>query len=130
MKVPEYMRPFVKAAKAVERGAAWADEHRPEWVDDIDLDQLRMCSGRTCILGQIARALDPTGDTGYWDVAHVGRFVDRHGTCITALLGMSRRLTGPEATELGFTVEDSVVYDYGHLDVAWTALVRDRRASR
>jgi hypothetical protein len=40
-------------SERVARGAAWLDEQRPGWVDEIDLHDLALASPCRCILGQI-----------------------------------------------------------------------------
>lgn len=43
----------MNAKTVVARGAQLLDEHRPDWPLRIDVDQLQMKSGLTCILGQV-----------------------------------------------------------------------------
>jgi hypothetical protein len=42
------------ATAAVERGAAWLDEHCPDWVMHIDLTTLELGNQSACVLGQMA----------------------------------------------------------------------------
>jgi hypothetical protein len=37
----------------VEKGAAWLDEVKPEWRHEINTNELRMYSPRSCVLGQV-----------------------------------------------------------------------------
>lgn len=54
---PEEM-PFPTPEQAVANGARFLDEHEPDWQRFIDLSDLRMSSGRYCILGQIGYELE------------------------------------------------------------------------
>jgi hypothetical protein len=47
------MSEVVEVSKEVRRGAALLDEERPNWFEEIDLDELKMANCNHCILGQI-----------------------------------------------------------------------------
>ena len=45
---------YEKARIRVARGAAWLDEHRPDWWrTDINLEILNLRNGDNCIIGQV-----------------------------------------------------------------------------
>jgi hypothetical protein len=37
----------------VERGAAWLDEHRPRWAEEINLAELKLNNCSHCVIGQL-----------------------------------------------------------------------------
>jgi hypothetical protein len=94
-------------AERVAAGAAWLDEHRPGWVDRINLDTLDLSDTCKCVLGQ-----------------EYGRFV----------LGDDLILDeGSESHLLGFDVDELrqdgqyAGKQYAALTAAWRELVLARR---
>jgi hypothetical protein len=100
-------------AERVEKGAAWLDEHRPGWVDRIDLETLDLGDPCRCVLGQ---QFEPQSDS------------DQCGFEV----GM-RLLTTPgndpviPLVEQGFyaTSDDN----YADLTAAWRELIERRRSA-
>lgn len=92
----------------VAAGATWLDEHRPGWVDRIDLDTLELSDTCNCVLGQEYG--------GYWLDLDAG---------VVAGVGKPR-----DAVKLGFassgTFEDPL--SYASLTQAWRDYIVDRRA--
>lgn len=106
---------------AVRAGMSWLDQHYPEWFDHIDLDELALENGRFCVLGQVARSIDPAGSFSsivtnltIEEAEDVG---DTHAACILSLLGMDHGLTDDAAAAMGF---DDPMGEYDILDRVWT----------
>lgn len=91
----------------VESGAAWLDEHRPGWVDRINLDRLIMSSKCGCILGQV--------DGDYFETIKAFN-VDAERAEEAAVL-------------LGFQASHEGTYGYGELEDAWRDHITARRAA-
>jgi hypothetical protein len=89
----------------VAAGAAWLDEHRPGWVDRIDLNTLDLGDGCYCILGQT--------DGYFWDVPEV-----------TSLYNYADVFA-----ELGLFAAGGIEGDaeYSALTEAWRRLITARR---
>lgn len=105
MTEPERTTPT--AAERVEAGAAWLDEHKPDWVDLIDLDDLAMSSCSACVIGQAL---------GTW-LDRPDALRDRH-----------------TAAALGFDLPDEQrgsrevqAVAYFHLEREWAQLITARR---
>lgn len=106
------------AQERVALGAAWLDETEgPEWVDRINLDDLKMTDACGCICGQTFRAeAEAAGNDlpfqmGYW-YAHEHRFP----AVVDKFLW---------ATEHGF--HGRSVHDFAVLRRAWSDLILKRR---
>ena len=131
-------------AERVAAGAAFLDEHDPEWwradvERAINLDKLDLASGDSCILGQrcpvslIANRLgiDPDGlDSDDFEVAYeamalsLGASVDRE----------SRTRVDNWAAPLGFQAVQAPsgfrdIPDYDGLTAEWKRVITERRAA-
>lgn len=51
-------------SERVARGAAWLDDVRPGWRDQVSLTTLTLANSRLCILGQVFGQDDERG--GFW----------------------------------------------------------------
>jgi len=105
-------------AERVARGAAWLDEHRPGWVDRIDLSTLSMGDRCHCVLGQL--------DGNYFDAVHAlypdeNQLFDLSGEMFAFSHGfLGDRLDRGE--------EDYRVDPFPGLADAWRDLILARRA--
>jgi hypothetical protein len=109
-----------RLTKRVASGAAWLDTHRPGWRAEVSVETLDMNSPFSCVLGQVARAIEPErGSFGsIVDCADAGA----HAACIEALR-LAAPLTQDEATEMGFEVSGEETY--AALDQAWRRVLLD-----
>ena len=94
----------------VERGAALLDEKRPGWVDVIDLDDLNLGDGCTCIGGQLCGSKTGTEEDYVIFVRDLG--LDRAGEAAC-----------------GFDDPGDDDDDYAALTAAWRDLIIRRRES-
>lgn len=90
---------------AVQRGAEFLDEHRPGWVDEIDVQCLDIGNPFNCIVGQL--------EGGWSDGLE------------------SLGLTEEDSVRLGFDAPDGpwMAYDLDELTELWVNLINDRRES-
>lgn len=117
------------AHAAVERGAAWLDEHCADWFKEIDLSQLNLSDPEVCVLGQTARCLldeEPTFD-------RYGKVLDFYAENTTRdRVGGSRQKW---ASSRGFDIEYADVKQwrlgmhparYEMLTIAWRLYIQER----
>lgn len=113
----------------VAAGAAFLDEHDPEWWREIDLDKLNLASSEVCVLGQRC-PLEVLAD---FERVSVGELtedddIDRYyayGEALMRATGDQGRVFG-WAAELGFASE---VGTYGDLTAEWKRLIEARRSA-
>jgi hypothetical protein len=111
-------------AERVTRGAEFLDEHDPDWWKNdvpnaIDLGQLDLADGSSCVLGQRC-PLEVTFDE------------DKYGAYLSNLVHGQDVLPGVLeiwAGEMGFnTPPGTGAAHYGQLTAAWRKLIAARRA--
>lgn len=100
----------------VAAGAAFLDEHDPEWWREIDLDALDLGSGARCVLGQRCPLEGPSqftrqseamsGFSWEYDEDALGEWVARYGFDVSA---------------------DDV--RYSDLTAEWTRVITERRSA-
>lgn len=128
----------------VAAGAAFLDEHDPEWwradvERAIDLDSLRLSHPASCILGQRCPAeaveqfvrqrfgwriddVEDPEDFNFWAFAHAlsgipfGREGDPNGPVVTW------------SSALGLNSATADADEYGELTTEWTRIITERRA--
>lgn len=108
------------AHAAVERGAAWLDSECPDWVTEINLDDLDLGNAELCVLGQTAHRLPESkprqeigaDDTGYWMVLH--------GYGLERWWAIENGFLTPELTAREYDVETEM------LSIAWREYIRQR----
>jgi hypothetical protein len=104
----------------IDRGVAYLDQHKPDWLDTIRLDFLELDSECNCVLGQVVG-----GGHTYWDVTMTHQTLkdfrdatpwpdirpqDRMRGAVE--LGFPRLITQREAVRMGFHTADN---DHGGL---------------
>jgi len=97
-------------ATPAEYGAAWLDEHDPDWASRIDLAWLNLNNPCRCILGQL---YSTNGRNGY------KRFFDTKGEEWTYRLGFDVPDTVPA---------DEIAIEFAELTAEWSRLVAARQA--
>lgn len=97
--------------RRVEAGAAWLDENKPGWVDQIDLDRLDMYERPDCILGQL-----------YGNFNNVAQYFGDEPT-------EERPLSHDAAVSFGFFAAnlERCEEEYAILQSAWKRLITTRR---
>jgi hypothetical protein len=108
--------PTLTITDRVSAGAAWLDEHRPDWWQRIDLDTLDLREPCYCVLGQeYAAEVD----------------LDGHGLCCNGYQLAVARMDDHHPAELGFSADlhlaESVEF-WDQLADAWRELILARRA--
>ncbi len=107
----------------VKAGMAWLSERRPKWRDDINLNTLDLANPSTCVLGQVANAINrAVNGAEQVERPDFATIVDCNNkeydnNCVLDLLGMTERMSQDFATSLGFEVADGE--SYRELDTAW-----------
>lgn len=91
------------SAERVAAGAAWLDDHDPDWYDRIDLDTLALADCGLCVLGQAF------GD--YW----------------VGLVDID--LNNWTADQFGFRASRNDPGEYAELDEHWAREITSRRLS-
>lgn len=124
-------------------GAAWLDEHVPDWIDRVDVAELKLNDSSACVLGQVAGSIQY--GQGYGSIAghchsveelmtegaRVRFDLDSHEGCVLRMLGATRRMTQLEAEDRGFVIRhngDVAIGEVGyhHLDLVWKCIIGER----
>lgn len=114
-----------QAHAAVERGAAWMDEHCPKWVGLIELRVLQLRNSDTCVLGQTATCLvGPSGPRDFTPGFY--RVLDEYPTLDTCGLGFNIPLA--RTGDLQSRRQEARTR-YEMLDIAWRTYIEARRAA-
>lgn len=99
----------------VAAGAAYLDEHKPGWIDEIELAALDLANTCLCVLGQVYG--------NYWTsepvLAYAAGVDAEPGQNVIAALGFNARWRENPRDELP---------ELRELNVAWLRLIESRRA--
>lgn len=120
---------------AVARGADWLYEHCPNWVNEIDLDELDLQAPQACVLGQTAQCLVPDAgprsgyftvlyhhqlDSNSWPSAHGFDVIAPHGSSVDDIDGCA------DSAACGREMDAR----YEMLTLAWREYIREQLAVR
>ncbi len=120
----------------VEKGGAWLDEHRPDWLDIIQPQMLDLENKHWCVLGQLAQHVGIDFEylhlvTPVCDPTEV-----EPDPCVLDFMSMDHRLSEVDALHMGFNTTDEGdrrfdqppwgAEQYGYLDDAWQAYITGR----
>lgn len=122
----------MKICKQVQKGAAWLDQVRPNWWQEIDIAKLDLSDGCRCVLGQIAG--NPQNDRGTWQTRDPdGKFsyakegyevVTDFVMMVTGYADYQMRFRW--ASEHGFNAGDIIGMTYEELDEHWISAIKER----
>jgi hypothetical protein len=120
---------------AVAVGAAWLDQHVPNWVNEIDLESLDLREQCACVLGQLVKTVQvdwPDEYVNYYTVA-ASSWQQRPHALEHEVFGLDHQLSHEQAINMGFHgrlyVDDPHGPDeWDALTDAWRRLILYRRA--
>lgn len=115
------------ATAAVERGAAWMDEHCHDWIDRINIAELRLRDAVSCVLGQTATCIvgelkEDDYTPGYY------RVLDAYADVVPRVIELGFNIPLVSSVVSGSTLarcENNARYEM--LTIAWTTCIQARR---
>lgn len=120
-----------QALVSVEKGVAWLDEKRPDWLSHLDLESLALDDSRHCVLGQLAYAVVGDSSSHYASIVECDDSRDggvSTDPCILAWMNMTEGLSQDDARAMGFDECVDNQTSYHLLDHAWGVMIRRRQA--
>lgn len=113
----------------VASGAAWMDEHCPDWLQMIDLDMLDLSQGDRCVLGQTAHCLTK----GKVESNRTGSYDDT----LEYVVPLDEDVDGGWSRNHGFIIgyggnpdDEELTARWEMLTIAWKEEIRKRREAQ
>lgn len=113
----------------VQRGAEYLDAYVPDWVERIDLDELRMQMPCSCVLGQLVGDYDEVACQPWSKQEHVD-WINKQRRF--ERVGIPAVLTYPQAAARGFHLPESQMQNdntWDRLTAEWRRVILERRGS-